>query len=50
MPKQRHPIACSQPKFVKVKSADGKTQKVLGFPAFIFDVVELVKADKVKTD
>ena len=48
--KQTHPIACSIPKIVKIHNADGKKTKVVAFPAFLFEVVELLKHDMVKTD
>ena len=50
MRKQTHPIACSIPKLVKIKYANGKVENVIAYPAYLFEVIELVKADQVKMD
>ena len=47
---QDHPVACSIPKIVKIRNADGKKVKIVAFPAYLFEVVELLKEDKIQTE
>ena len=48
--RQAHPIACSLPKFVKITNENGETEIVLGFPTFLFEVIEMIKTDQVRID
>ena len=40
-------IAVSKPTLVKVRTPSGKKQKVMGYPKFLFEMVELYNAGKL---
>ena len=46
--KQTHPIACSIPKVVTVRKSNGKKEKVVAYPTFLFEVVEKLKANQIQ--